>query len=114
MDINGVVSALIGGIFTLIGGFFAYRIEEIRRTRHAASVLYYDLKSIEDYIKSNNNIVDIRYFEAWQTMTAECTFLDADNVKLLYKIYDLVYDYDYSYRGREKDDEVPQYEKLKR
>ena len=81
--------------------------------------MYYDLKSIESYLKTEGSSVNIRYFSEWQSIVAECTFLKPDHVDQLYKIYDLVYDYDYHYRLKEEQgavvkDTISQYRELKR
>ena len=95
-----------------------FSISNIRR-RMYASVLYYDLKSIESYLKTERSSVNIRYFSEWQSIVAECTFLEPDDVEQLYKIYDLVYDYDYHYRLKEErgavtKDDISQYKELKK
>lgn len=119
MDWSSLVSAVIGGICTLLGGGLVYHIQSGAQTKQAASVLYYDLKSIESYLKTEGSSVNIRYFSEWQSIVAECTFLKPDDVDQLYKIYDLVYDYDYHYRLKEEQgavakDTISQYRELKR
>lgn len=119
MDWSSLVSAVIGGICTLLGGWLVYHIQRGAQTKQAASVLYYDLKSIESYLKTEGSSVNIRYFSEWQSIVAECTFLKPDDVDQLYKIYDLVYDYDYHYRLKEEQgavakDTISQYRELKR
>ena len=76
-------------------------------------------KSIESYLKTERSSVNIRYFSEWQSIVAECTFLKPDDVEQLYKIYDLVYDYDYHYRLKEErgavtKDDISQYKELKK
>ena len=119
MDWSSLASAIIGGICTLLGGLLVYYRQSGAQTRQAASVLYYDLKSIESYLKTERSSVNIRYFSEWQSIVAEWTFLEADDVEQLYKIYDLVYDYDYHYRLKEErgavaKDDISQYIELKR
>lgn len=120
MDLwTSLVPALIGGVCTLIGGVFVYHRQNNAQTRQAASVLYYDLRSIESYLKAERSSVNIRYFSEWQSVVAECTFLKPDDVEQLYKVYDLVYDYDYHYRLKEKQgpvikDDISQYRELKK
>lgn len=119
MNWSSLVSAIIGGICTLLGGVLAYYSQSWAQTRQAASVLYYDLKSIESYLKTEESAVNIRYFSEWQSIVAECTFLEPDDVEQLYKIYDLVYDYDYHYRLKEEQgtvtkDAISQYKELKK
>ena len=117
--VSSLISAIIGGICTLLGGLLVYYRQSGAQTRQAASVLYYDLKSIESYLKTEGSSVNIRYFSEWQSIVAECTFLEPDDVEQLYKIYDLVYDYDYHYRLKEEQgavakDTISQYKELKR
>ena len=102
MEWFSLISALIGGVCTLLGGWLVYHFQSGTQKRQAASVLYYDLKSIESYLKTEGSSVNIRYFSEWQSIVAECTFLKPDDVEQLYKIYDLVYDYDYHYRLKEE------------
>ena len=117
--LTSLVPALIGGVCTLIGGVFVYRKQNKSQIKHAASVLYYDLKSIERYLRTERSSVNIRYFSEWQLIVAECTFLGADDIELLYKVYDLVYDYDYHYKLKEEHgavvkEDISQYEELKK
>lgn len=116
---SSLISATIGGACTLLGGWLVYHSQSGAQTKQAASVLYYDLKSIESYLKTEGSSVNIRYFSEWQSIVAECTFLEPDDVEQLYKIYDLVYDYDYHYRLKEeqgavKKDAISQYIELKK
>lgn len=117
--VSSLISAIIGGSCTLLGGWLVYHSQSGAQTKQAASVLYYDLKSIESYLKTEGSSVNIRYFSEWQSIVAECTFLEPDDVEQLYKIYDLVYDYDYHYRLKEeqgavKKDAILQYKELKK
>ncbi len=119
MDWSSLASAIFGGVCTLLGGLLVYYRQSGAQTRQAASVLYYDLKSIESYLKTERSSVNIRYFSEWQSIVAECTFLEPDDVEQLYKIYDLVYDYDYHYRLKEErgavtKDDISQYKELKK
>ena len=103
----------------MLGGLLVYYRQSGAQTRQAASVLYYDLKSIESYLKTEGSSVNIRYFSEWQSIVAECTFLEPDDVEQLYNIYDLVYDYDYHYRLKEEQgvvakDAISQYKELKK
>jgi len=71
---NGWTGAIIGVFFT---GVVTYIIEEIKRKRrrkeqegHAASILFYDLKSIEYYLKEERDSVNLRYSDDWQGIVA--------------------------------------------
>ena len=38
----------------------------------------------------------------WQTIVAECSFLNAQEIEYIYGLYDVAYNYNYSYRNKEK------------
>ena len=95
--ISWLLPASIGGLCTLAGGILAFQEQNKAQIRQASSVLYYDLKSIEKYLRTEKSPVNIRYFSEWQSIAAECTFFEPCDVEQLYRIYDLVYDYDYHY-----------------
>lgn len=91
------------------------------RGSNKASRFGFVLRSKEHWkhLKTEGSSVNIRYFSEWQSIVAECTFLKPDDVDQLYKIYDLVYDYDYHYRLKEEQgavakDTISQYRELKR
>lgn len=122
-----IVGALIGFIGTLCGTFFAYRLgmkqqndNDKKNEAHAASILYYDLKSIEDYLKCERSSVNLRYSADWQSIAANCPFLSHQQVSYIYKLYDKTYNYNFFYRRKEKSrqsfskEDIPQYEELKR
>lgn len=114
--------AMIGAI---VGGLIIYYVEERKRKKHniileshAAMLLYYDLKSIEQYIKEDE-LVNLRYSNEWQGMVTKCSFLCDRDIKYLYDIYDTVYQYHESFghkiaheRSFEKE-EIKSYKKLK-
>lgn len=109
MNCDKVINILeiaIGAIGALMGGVYVYRQEGKKQERHAASILYYDLKSIEDYLRSEKGTINIRYSEDWQMMTSSCTFLADYYVKKIYEIYDLVYNYNYQYKLKEQEGKV--------
>lgn len=105
MDDN-MLSAIVGGVIgtlgTLLCGCVAYLLEKRRLARLAAIVLYNDMLSIERYLKYGSGSVNIRYSENWQQMVSYCTFLTAYEVEFIYNIYDIVYDYNYDYKSKEK------------
>lgn len=125
-DELGYVGAIIGGGFTLLGVLVTIlftiqqqKDSDIKKEKHAASILYYDLRSVEDYLKHERSAVNLRYSENWQNVVAECSFISCKQVEYIYKIYDLVYNYNYFYHAIEiknksvSKEEIPQYEKLK-
>lgn len=86
-----LIGVLIGGGITLAVEFSVKLYEKNQLKKHSASLLYYDLKSIEEYLNIENQNVDIRYSTEWQSMVANCTFLKNTEVEYIYKIYDQVY-----------------------
>lgn len=99
---NSLLSNLVGAFCALLGGVGVYMFEKKNRESHAASVLYYDLKSIEYYLFQEKNPANIRYSSDWQNIVANCSFLKSDDIQRLYKIYDVVYNYNYNYMLKEK------------
>ena len=81
--------------------------------------MYYDLKSIEDYLKYERSSVNLRYSVDWQSIVANCPFLSDSQVAYIYKLYDEAYNYNYHYRLKEKSKQqitketIGQYKKLK-
>lgn len=94
-------------------------ISSDREEISAASTLYFDLLSIEDYLVNERSSVNLRYCAEWQKLLAICTFLTEKQKRYIYKIYDEVYNYNYYYEQKHKEgicfskEEVPQYNKLK-
>ncbi len=39
--------------------------------------------------------------EMWQTIVAECSFLEKQEIEYIYGLYDVAYNYNYSYRDEE-------------
>lgn len=99
---GNILNRLIGGFGTILGGILAVYYEQRKKIKHAASVLFYDLHSIEVYLKETECDVNLRFSTDWQNMVAGCTFLSGKNVELIYKIYDGVYNYNYHYQAREE------------
>lgn len=117
--LSAFLGAIIGGILTLITEIILRKIDEKQKEKHYASILYYDLKSIEDYILNERSSVNIRYSFDWQGIVSNCTFLKPDYVKILYNIYDLLYNFNYHFQeqkkvgeSRQKDD-IDEFRKLK-
>jgi hypothetical protein len=106
---EGVINLLSAFLGAIAGGALTY-ITEIRlrkedrkqQERHYASMLYYDLRSIENYVLKEESSVDIRYSSDWQSIVSECTFLKPSYVENLYKIYDLVYNFNYHFKEQKK------------
>lgn len=116
---SNFVAAVIGGLFTLIVSMLSWKKESKSQEKHAASMLYNDLMSIEKYLRDERSAVNIRYSEKWQSMASACTFLKTKDVETIYEIYDLVYNYNYMYKLEEKmgsvtKENVDQYNDLKK
>lgn len=124
MQMKGIIdgmSEIIGVFLAVFLAYVLWRIQEKKKDKennsHAAAILYYDLKSIETYLKNEKNSVNIRYSFEWQKMLANCSFLKGEQVKEIYMIYDEIYNYNYLYDIEEKHgsvqkDSIPQYKEL--
>ena len=103
--LNTIVGVVLGAILTFYLGRYQDNKKEKKRRSHAASLLYYDLLSIANYLEKEGSSVNIRYSNDWQTMVTNCEFLKDEQVQCLYSIYDLVYNYNYHYSLKEKEQE---------
>lgn len=65
-----------------------------------SSILYYDLKSIENFVLHERSSVDIRYSQQWQDLISNCSFLTDLQVEHLYNVYDSVYNFDHFFKNR--------------
>lgn len=119
---ENLMAAALGAI---VGGFVTFATESYFRKKEAreneklfASILYYDLMSIMDYVYNEVSSVDVRYSGEWQSLIAHCTFLKSEYISWIYKIYDSVYNYDYTMKMRKEDntfhtkEEIEDYIKL--
>ena len=116
--LSTIVGSVIGIVGSLLGGWAAYWLEKRSQKRFAATILYNDLKSIERYLEQESGLVNLRYSENWQDMVANCSFLTDDKVKIIYEIYDEVYNFNYKYQLKEKEanfkkEDIDSYEKIK-
>ncbi len=113
-----IISALISAVISLVITTVGWKYETRKQEKHAASMLYYDFLSIENYLEDEDNLVNIRFSDEWQSMVSDCSFLKSDDVRMIYKIYDLVYDYNYHYKRLEQSgtinkEKISQYTELK-
>lgn len=121
---DSAITLLAAAIGSLLATWGTRKIEEKKReeekrdlARHAASLLYNDLKSIERYLRFEKERVNMRYTNDWQNMIANCSFLDNENVNYLYLIYDEVYNYNEKFSQQEGDfvkEELTAYVKLRK
>ena len=97
------ILAVVIGAFIAIGADIVWNyFNNLKRRKHNASILLYDLISIKDYfqngeIEGGKKIANLRYTTEWQSLVAECDFLKRNHVEFLYKVYDKVHDYNYLY-----------------
>ena len=59
------MAAIIGGLFTLVVSMLSWKKRSKSQEKHAASMLYNDLISIEKYLHDERSAVNIRYSEKW-------------------------------------------------
>ena len=97
-----LLSTILGACLAYFFGIKQQRKLDKKNKMLAASQLYYDLKSIEDYLKEETGAVNLRYSSEWQVIVAQCAFLEPEQVKKVYDIYDKAYNYNYYYRFEEK------------
>lgn len=98
-----LLSTILGACLAYFFGIKQQRKLDKKNKMLAASQLYYDLKSIEDYLKEETGAVNLRYSSEWQVIVAQCAFLEPEQVKKVYDIYDKAYNYNYYYRSKEND-----------
>lgn len=100
--IGAFVAGILGVVSALLGGWFVGWREKKRKERFSASLLYNELKSIERYlIYDKKSPANIRYSDNWQNIIADCSFLDDNDISLLYLIYDEIYYYNYLFKLKE-------------
>lgn len=114
---GAIVGALATGVVTLLIESRKRKKEERTIESHAASMLFYDLKSIEYYMAHESSSVNLRYTDDWQGIVASCSFLKGQHIQCIYKIYDEVYNYNYYYKLEERKGPVtkkniPQYKEI--
>lgn len=116
--IGALGGSAIGGFCTLYAVKCTQKGMREQADEHAASMLYYDLKSIEKYLSTERSSVNLRYSENWQSMVSDCGFLKDNQIEIIYEVYDLAYNYNYFYNLKEREgavikESIPQYESLK-
>ena len=99
VDISIVLGVLIGGILTFASEMIVRKRDEKARMKLNMSVLYHDLKSIEQYFsKYHGNETDrvgIRFYHNWQSALSKCSKLNEDSIQFAYELYDSIYDLHY-------------------
>ena len=87
-------------LVTFLTEYHFRSIAKKEQESHFASVLHYDLKSIEYFVKNERSSVDIRYSPQWQDLISNCSFLTDLQVEHLYNVYDSVYNFDHFFKNR--------------
>ena len=95
-------AAIIGGIFACGIAYFTYIKNKREEIKFAASMLLSDLMSIERYMTQEgkdtyDELADIRYSDKWQDIVGKCSFLNRNEVDVIYSLYDAIYDYNYQF-----------------
>ena len=81
---------------------FSNNTQSSERTSFNATLLYNELKHIEDYLAHERSSVNLRYSNDWQHIVGKCSFLKNEEVAWIYMIYDKVYNFNYRYRLKER------------
>lgn len=100
--INTIIGAFIGIIASMLGGWIVFRQEKRGQESFNATLLYNELKHIEDYLAHERSSVNLRYSNDWQHIVGKCSFLKNEEVAWIYMIYDKVYNFNYRYRLKER------------
>lgn len=118
--ISALLGAIVGGAITFFSEWKVRKSDDKQSSDHASSLLYYDLISIQSYLKSERGSVNIRYSTEWQDLLAQCYFLESKDIEYIYNIYDMVYNYNFYYEKKSnsnisfRKEEIPEYELLKK
>lgn len=104
--VTTLIGVVVGAVLTYLLGTYQQSKQDKKRLAHAASILYYDLLSIEDYLINEKDNVNLRYTDDWQDIVACCICLTHQQIEYIYKIYDKTYNYNYYYRKMEKNNGI--------
>ena len=101
-----LVGAIIGGEISAKATQRVFQTEENKKEQFAATILLYDLRSIERCLKKGDSsvIIRIRYSKDWQSLVADCSFLTGKDVEWIYKFYDEIFDYNYRFSIKSQQD----------
>lgn len=99
--IIGLIGVAVGAAITFITELYFKGKTDRDSQSHSATLLFYDLNSIYKFVEScpvqtgrNGALnISIRHYKDWQNRVVDCAFLNNAHIELLYRIYDLVYDY---------------------
>lgn len=94
-----IVGIITGAVLSIVTTFIFDKCRAKKEAIHNAKLLYYDILSIIKYFSNVDDggrigeYPDIRYNEQWQNIVANISFLESEQIGLLYNLYDAVYDY---------------------
>lgn len=119
-----VTGTFVGSFLAITGALWTQRRidenKEKQEEQNNSLIIFYDLKSIEYYLKYELEPVNIRYLSEWQKVLSKCTLKKKDDIEYIYNIYDNVYNYNYKFNRIEKltpyklnKDDIDEYKKLK-
>lgn len=100
--INTIIGAFIGMIASMFGGWIVFWQERNGQESFNATLLYNELKYIENYLARERSSVNLRYFSDWQHIVGKCSFLKNEEVAWIYMIYNEIYNFNYRYRLKER------------
>ena len=117
--VNTVIGAFIGIIASIFGGWIVFKQQKREQEGFTATILYNDLKHLENYLADERSSVNLRCSNNWQQVVAKCTFLKNEEVAWIYMIYDEAYNFNYRYKLKERagsvrKEDIDSYKKLQR
>ena len=97
-------NVIITGAFSILAawlsGTLVFEKQKKATEQLHASILYYDLKSIENFFTSEEKTTsDILYAADWQKSLAYCTLIPSDIIQEMYNVYVQVYDFNWRKRN---------------
>lgn len=108
-----VLSVLVIGVLMIyLIEVNKYKTEKRNNEKFAAFVLYYDLKKIEDYLITDNRMINLQCSDEWKIMLANCLFLDNEDVLYICEIFDKIYKYNETFFGKKDRNKNLKKEKL--
>ena len=99
---NAILSVVGAILAAWLSGIYVFRKQMKATERLHASILYYDLKSIEIFFTSTEDTTaTILYATDWQKSLAYCTFMhsNSDAIREIYNIYIQIYDFNWRKRN---------------
>lgn len=120
-DMGRIILGIIIGVG--IAGSLEFVRDNVRKKlklKRYVALVYYDLKSLENYLKEEKGDVNLLYTDGWKDMLAGCSILKPDDIAYLYDLYNTIYNYNEIYKQRMKNansvqkQDISYYDELKR